>query len=127
MHIVRTIVWVLLAVWGLFFFGMNWGEPVPVKFWPIPINNPLMFEWPVSLVAIVFFLAGLVPAWLLGRAQKWMLKRRIHSLEQAARHVPAASPMPMPATMPEPMADPITDKPLTTDPEPQPENRPPLA
>lgn len=85
MNIVRMIVWVLLAVWSLFFFGMNWGEPVPVRFWPIPIENPLMFEWPVSLVAAVFFLIGLVPMWLISRAQKWVLKRRITSLEAAAR------------------------------------------
>jgi putative membrane protein len=113
MHIVRTIVWVLLAVWGLFFFGLNWGEPVPVKFWPIPTDNPLMVEQPVSLVAAIFFLLGLVPMWLYSRAQKWMLKRRIHSLEQAARYV-----------MPPPV-NPVGGE-ASPEPDPQPQDRPPL-
>ena len=119
MHIVRTIIWVLIAVWALFFFGMNWGDPVPVRFWPVPINNPLMFEWPVSLVAAIFFLIGLLPMWLYNRAQKWMLKRRIHSLENAART--AAVPAPMPAPISEIAPE------VAVDAEPVPEHRPPLA
>ena len=120
MHIVRTIIWVLIAVWALFFFGMNWGEPVPVRFWPVPINNPLMFEWPVSLVAAIFFILGLVPMWLYNRAQKWMLKRRIHSLENAARTavVPAYPVTPSPELAPETS--------LAVDADPVPETRPPV-
>jgi putative membrane protein len=122
MHIVRTIVWVLLAVWGLFFIGMNWGDPVPVVFWPVPIDNKLMVEQPVSLVAVIFFLLGLLPVWLYGRAQKWMFKRRIRSLENAARTAAVPATAPSPELMPEAPSY----SPLTTEPETSHDNRPPL-
>ena len=122
MHIVRTIVWVLLAVWGLFFIGMNWGEPVPVVFWPVPIDNKLMVEQPVSLVAIIFFLLGLVPVWLYGRAQKWMLKRRIRSLENAARTAVVTTAPPSAEFAP----DFVSDTPLTVEPAVSLDKRPPL-
>ena len=122
MHIVRTIIWVLLAVWGLFFIGMNWGDPVPVVFWPVPIDNKLMVEQPVSLVAIIFFLLGLVPVWLYSRAQKWMLKRRIRSLETAARTAVVATPPPSVEATP----DFTSDTPLTAEAETPYDNRPPL-
>ena len=122
MHIVRTSVWVLLAVWGLFFIGMNWGDPVPVVFWPVPIDNRLMVEQPVSLVAIIFFLLGLVPVWLYSRAQKWMLKRRIRSLETAARTAVVTTPPPSLDAS----ADFTSDTPLTAEAETPYDNRPPL-
>ena len=122
MHIVRTIIWILLAVWGLFFIGMNWGDPVPVVFWPVPIDNKLMVEQPVSLVAIIFFLLGLVPVWLYSRAQKWMLKRRIRSLENAARTAVVTT---APAVA-EASSDYTSDTPLTAESETAYDNRPRL-
>jgi len=79
MQIVRTIVWVLLLAVLLIFAINNWN-PVEVKIW-----EGLVLETRVPALVIVAFLLGLIPMWLLHRAQKWNLKRRIGSLEGAAR------------------------------------------
>ena len=79
MQIIRTIVWVLLLVALLLFSAFNW-KPVEVKIW-----EGLILETKIPALVIVSFLLGLVPMWLLSRAQKFALNRRISSLETAAR------------------------------------------
>src|SRR5690606_17139230 len=102
MQIVRTIVWVLLLVAFLLFSFANWDERVVVQIW-----EGLVWETKLPAVVVVAFLIGLVPMWLLHLATRWQLKRRIGSLEHAARVavVPAAAPAPVP----EPPADPVAD------------------
>lgn len=79
MQIVRTIIWVLLLV-ALFVFSIaNW-EPVTVRIW-----EGLVVDTKIPAIVIVSFLIGFVPMWLYHRANKWQLKRRIASLEAAAR------------------------------------------
>jgi uncharacterized integral membrane protein len=60
---------------------MNWDK-APVNFWPID-NGYLHFDWPVGFIALVFFALGLLPMWLLHRAQRWRLTRRISTLESS--------------------------------------------
>ena len=38
------------------FVGYNWGEKVPVKFWPLN-NEPAVLDWPVGFIALFFFRA----------------------------------------------------------------------
>jgi len=100
MQIVRTIVWVLLLVALLLFSAFNW-KPVEVKIW-----EGLILETKIPALVIVSFLIGLVPMWLLNRAQKFALKRKISSLETAARTA-AATPVvtaPAPAPVERPVA-----------------------
>ena len=100
MQIVRTIVWVLLLVALLLFSAFNW-KPVEVKIW-----EGLILETKIPALVIVSFLIGLVPMWLLNRAQKFALSRKISSLETAARTA-AATPIvtaPAPAPVERPMA-----------------------
>ena len=100
MQIVRTIVWVLLLVALLLFSAFNW-KPVEVKIW-----EGLILETKIPALVIVSFLIGLVPMWLLNRAQKFALKRRIGSLETAARTA-ATTPVvttPAPAPVERPVA-----------------------
>ena len=100
MQIVRTIVWVLLLVALLLFSAFNW-KPVEVKIW-----EGLILETKIPALVIVSFLIGLVPMWLLNRAQKFALKRRISSLETAARTA-ATTPVvttPAPAPVERPVA-----------------------
>ena len=98
MQIVRTIVWVLLLVALLLFSAFNW-KPVEVKIW-----EGLILETKIPALVIVSFLLGLVPMWLLNRAQKFALNRRIGSLETAARTAAttpiATSPAPAPVERP---------------------------
>ena len=63
MQIIRTIVWVLLLVALLLFSAFNW-KPVEVKIW-----EGLILETKIPALVIVSFLLGLVPMWLLSRAQ----------------------------------------------------------
>ena len=102
MQIIRTIVWVLLLVALLLFSAFNW-KPVEVKIW-----ERLILETKIPALVIVSFLLGLVPMWLLSRAQKFALNRRISSLETAARSAAttpiAAAPAPAPAPVDKPVA-----------------------
>lgn len=96
MQIVRTIVWVLLLVALLLFSAFNWN-PVEVKIW-----EGLVLETKIPALVIISFLLGLVPMWLLHKAQRFQMTRRISSLETAARSAATtpvvSSAVPAPAT-----------------------------
>ena len=125
MQIVRTIVWVLLLVAFLLFSFANWDERVVVRIW-----ESLVWETKLPAVVVVAFLIGLVPMWLLHLATRWQLRRRIGSLEHAARAVvpapaaaPPAPPEPEPIAEPpaappepEPIAEPLPEEPRAEDP-----------
>ena len=85
MQIVRTIIWVLLALALLVFSFNNW-EPVEIKIW-----ENLVLETKKPALVIISFLAGLLPAWLLHTGIRWRLNRRIKSLETAIRNTVAST------------------------------------
>ncbi len=88
MQIIRTIVWVLVVVaLGLFSFN-NWN-PVEVKIW-----EGLILETKLPALVFAAFLLGLLPMWLLAKAGRWRLKRRINALENSVR-ASAAPPPPI--------------------------------
>ena len=78
MQIVRTVLWVLLAVVLVLFAINNW-QTVEVRIW-----NSLILETRLAALTIAAFLLGLVPMWLLHRTVRWRLNRRIASLEASA-------------------------------------------
>lgn len=94
MNIIRTLVWVLITALLVAFIAMNWTR-APVNIWPLDTGY-LHFDWPVGFIALVFFLLGLAPMWLLHRAAKWSLKRRISTLETSLANAAAATPPPSP-------------------------------
>jgi uncharacterized integral membrane protein len=123
MQIIRTILWVIVTAMLVAFIAMNWTK-VPVNIWPLDDGNYLHFEWPVGIVALLFFALGALPMWVVHRAGRWRLKRRIHSLENTvqstapvtaapAAALPVTSVEPAPAIVHEPAAAPT----LVTDPE----------
>lgn len=79
MQIIRTIIWVLIAV-ALVVFAFNNWTPVTVKIW-----EGLVLETKIPALVIIAFLAGVVPMWLVHRGAKWRLERRISTLENAMR------------------------------------------
>lgn len=101
MNVIRTILWVVLTALVVAFVAMNWLF-VPVNFWPLE-NRYLHFEWPVGVVALVFYLLGAIPVWLVAKAGRWRLQRRITTLENAARAI-----APIPVIAPEPAPSPET-------------------
>lgn len=91
MQVIRTAVWIVITAILVAFIAMNW-ERAPVNFWPLQ-DSYLHFEWPVGIIALFFFLLGLVPMWLLHRAGLWRLNRRISALENTVRVTSAAPPV----------------------------------
>lgn len=102
MQYVRTLIWIVITIFVVVFVMMNWGDPQEVRIWPSSDGDNFLFEWPVGVIAIVFFLLGMIPTWLYHRGVKWNLTRRISSLENAVRSnslgsrhsAPPASPPP---------------------------------
>ena len=92
MQIIRTIVWVLITIVLVAFIAINW-EKVPVNFWPLDDGSYLHFEWPVGFIALIFFVLGMLPMWLLSKAKRWRLKRRINALENSVRANAAPPPI----------------------------------
>lgn len=84
MQVIRTIAWVVLTAVLVAFIAMNWTK-VPVNFWPLADGNYFHFEWPVGVVALLFFGLGMLPVWAYLRAVRWRLNRRIASLENSLR------------------------------------------
>jgi putative membrane protein len=91
MQVVRTIVWIVITAILVAFVAMNW-EHAPVNFWPLQ-SGYLRFEWPVGFIALFFFLLGAVPTYLLHRASRWRLGRRIASLENSLKATSAPAPL----------------------------------
>jgi hypothetical protein len=92
MQIVRTAVWIVITAILVAFIAMNW-ERAPVRIWPLDNGEYLHFEWPVGVIALIFFVLGLGPMWLLHRAGQWRLNRRISSLENSVRATAISPPL----------------------------------
>lgn len=87
MQVIRTIVWVVITALLVGFIAMNWNH-APVNIWPLE-NGFLGFDWPVGVIALVFFLLGLLPMWLINLLGRWRYSRRINALENSVRAVSA--------------------------------------
>ncbi len=93
MQVVRTIVWIVITAILVAFLALNWGDPAPVKLWPLEDENAVHFQWPVGVIALVFFFLGFAPMWLFHRARRWQLNRRIASLENSLRVAATVAPI----------------------------------
>ena len=117
MHVMRTVVWAIISAILVAFIAMNWTD-ASVNFWPIEGENKyLHFEWPVGFIALVFFLLGFLPMWLLYRARLWQMQRRISGLENSVRAAAAVAPPPdLPAAQDPALSDaPTPDSTDTTE------------
>ena len=84
MQIIRTIVWIAITAALVAFVAMNW-EQAPVNFWPLENGAYLHLQWPVGVIAIFFFALGALPMWLLSKAGRWRMSRRMAALENSVR------------------------------------------
>ena len=77
MQFLRTLFWVVIAVAAVVFATRNWNT-VTINLW-----GGLQAD--VKLPVLVFgaFLVGLLPPWILHRATRWSLRRRLESTERA--------------------------------------------
>ncbi len=91
MQIIRTIVWIAITAALVAFMAMNWGQ-APVNFWPLENGAYLHLQWPVGLIAVFFFLVGVLPTWLLSKAGRWRMNRRMFALENSVRAIIPTTP-----------------------------------
>ena len=91
MQVIRTIIWIVMTIVLVAFVAMNW-ERAPVNIWPLEAGY-LHLEWPVGVIALVFYLLGLLPMWLLHRAGRWRWSRRLSALENSVRATSMAPPI----------------------------------
>jgi lipopolysaccharide assembly protein A len=78
MQAIRTLLWVFFAVIIAIFSMENWTR-IRVSLWPLPYN----VETSLPVLIITAFLAGSLPLWLLYRATKWRMERKLENSERA--------------------------------------------
>jgi uncharacterized integral membrane protein len=111
MQFLRTAFWVVIAV-GLAFFCMANYVPVTVRLW-----GDMVMDTKLPVLLIGAFLLGALPFWIMARATRWRLKRRLDSSERALAAATAAAASPPPAPTPaalvpeQPAIAAITDSP----------------
>jgi len=91
LQILRTALWILAAVLVSSFVAINW-QKTSINLWPLE-SSYLHVDWPVGLIALASFVAGMVPVWLLAKAKMWRLKRRISALENTLRAATPSAPI----------------------------------
>ncbi|UZW53666.1 hypothetical protein NUH86_08805 [Sphingobium sp. JS3065] len=88
MQFLRTAFWVVIAV-ALAFFCMANYVPVTVRLW-----GDLVMETKLPVLLIGAYILGALPFWIMARATRWRMKRKLESTERA---LVAATATPSPA------------------------------
>ena len=101
MKILRTIIWVLIAIGFLIFAIYNW-QPVELTLW-----QNLVLETKVPVLALLAFAVGFLPMWAYHRSVAWGLNRRVRALETSLKNAAMARPA---ETAPVVAADSSVDK-----------------
>jgi lipopolysaccharide assembly protein A len=89
MSFLKTLLWVILGV-GFVIFAVNNWQPVSVKLW-----GGMWLDTKLPALIGLAFIMGFAPLYIWHRTQYWRMKRRIATLETAARPLspaPAAQP-----------------------------------
>lgn len=89
MQFLRTAFWVVIAV-ALAFFCMANYVPVTVRLW-----GDLVMETKLPVLLVGAFLLGALPFWIMARATRWRMKRKLENTERA---LVAATAAPVPHT-----------------------------
>lgn len=93
MQFIKTAFWVLLAVVIALFTYANIGTYVPIN---LGTDAQILIRLP--FLVIISFLAGSVPMWLLHKATRWSMRRKLDSAERALASVKPAYPPPPPSS-----------------------------
>lgn len=109
MQFLKTIFWVVIAVLLVVFSLSNWTN-VDITIWSGVI---LATKLPVAI--FVAFLVGLVPYFLLHRATRWTLQRKLTQVERQLAETRALLD-PQPAERPAPGAIPPSAAPIAVPP-----------
>ena len=85
MQFLKTLFWVLLAVFIALFASRNWSD-VTLNLW-----GDIQVDIKLPLLMTLMFLLGFVPIFLVHRTRLWTIKRRLE-VEQRQQAI-AARPM----------------------------------
>ena len=88
MQFLKTLFWVLLAVFIALFASRNWSD-VTLNLW-----GDIQVDIKIPVLLAVMFLLGFLPTFLIERARLWAMRRRIEAQE---RQQSAATTAPLPA------------------------------
>jgi uncharacterized integral membrane protein len=88
MQFLKTLFWVLLAVFIALFASRNWSD-VTLNLW-----GDIQVDIKIPVLLAVMFLAGFLPIFLVHRARLWTLKRRIEAQERQQALAAASPPLP---------------------------------
>jgi len=84
MHFLKTLFWVILAIILVAFAHGNW-TPVTIGLWA-----GLVLETKLPLVVLASILIGFLPTYIMLRATRWRMQRRIEAERNATPSDPAA-------------------------------------
>lgn len=93
MHFLKTLFWVVVAVFLAILASRNWHD-VTLSLW-----GDIQADVKVPVLLCFMFLLGWLPMFLIHRARMWRLRQRIDNYErqQAATRAPAPQPAPFEA------------------------------
>ena len=100
MQFLRTLFWVVIAVVAVIFAFNNWIQ-VTVTLW-----GGLRVDAKLPILLLVAFLIGLLPLFIVHRATRWNLKRRLDNAERSLAELR------VPGTTTVPVAEPVVAPPL---------------
>ncbi len=86
MQFLRTLFWVVIAVFVAIFASRNWRD-VTVDLW-----GPLQVDIKLPVLMLLLFVVGWLPTWLVMRGKLWRLQRRIALEVPPVPAPPARSP-----------------------------------
>ena len=87
MQFLKTLFWVLLAVFIALFASRNWSD-LTLNLW-----GDIQVDIKIPVLMLVMFLLGFLPTLLVERARLWAMRRRIDAQErQQAAAVTAPAP-----------------------------------
>lgn len=109
MQFLRTIFWVVIAVLLVVFSISNWTG-ITINLW-----SGLVLQTFLPVAIFVAFLLGLVPYFLLHRATKWSLQRKLTQVERQLSEARALLD-PKPVETPPPGAIPPSAAPIAVPP-----------
>ena len=84
MQFLKTLFWVLLAVFIALFASRNWSD-VTLNLW-----GDIQVDIKIPVLLAVMFLLGFLPTLLIERARLWAMRRRIEAQERQQAASPTA-------------------------------------
>lgn len=91
MQFLKTIMWVVLAVVMVVFAVNNW-VPVTINLW-----GGLQLDTQLPVLIVAAFLLGLIPYFVLHRATRWSMSRKLSNMERTVAELRGTTVTPAPS------------------------------